>query len=176
MKKDLEQRMQSLLDKQEIYELTCRYARALDRLDKELLRSLYHEDATDNRGFFAGSRDEFVEMAISMAGACVATQHLVGQANIDIEDDIAFGEVYFQSFHRVVDEDGAEQDFVLLGRYVDRYEKRDDVWKIAHRSMLKDFDRTDPAAEVWGKSTPEALRAARGADDLSSQREALRER
>lgn len=176
MQKSLEEKMQEVIDKQEIYELTCRYARALDRVDKELLRAQYHEDATDQRGFFSGKRDEFVEMAMSMITACKATQHLLGQVNIDIEGDIAFGEAYFQAYHRMENEDGEENDFVLFGRYIDRYEKRNGVWKIAHRSMLCDFDRTDPAANVWSKSAPEALYGTRGVEDLSNQREKMRVR
>ena len=33
-----------LLAKQEIYELVCRYSRGLDRLNPDLLLSVFHED------------------------------------------------------------------------------------------------------------------------------------
>ena len=34
-----EKRLQLLFDKQDIYELICRYARGVDRFDKELVQS-----------------------------------------------------------------------------------------------------------------------------------------
>jgi len=36
--------VQTLLDKQEVYELLMRYCRAIDRCDEPLLRSVYHPD------------------------------------------------------------------------------------------------------------------------------------
>ena len=90
-----------------------------------------------------------------------------------MEGDIAFGEIYFQAFHRIV-QDGAEQDLFISGRYVDRYERRAGVWKIAHRSELVDWARTEPAADDWLKATPEVLVGHRGDADLSNQRNRLR--
>ncbi|MEM6833968.1 MAG: nuclear transport factor 2 family protein [Sphingomonadales bacterium] len=165
--------LQILLDKQEIEDLCKRYMRGLDRLDHTLLRSVYHDDATDHRGFFTGGPDEFCEMAVTLLAEHLANHHMLGQMHIDVEGDVAFGEIYFQAFHRAL-EHGLERDFIVWGRYVDRYERRDGVWKIAHRTELNDACRTDPANDIWLKMTPEALTGARGADDLSSQREKVR--
>jgi len=172
MQKNLEQKMQELLDKQEIYELSCRYVRGLDRMDAELVRSVYHDDGTDDRGFFSGGKDEFVDLAVSMLGDFQSTQHLLGQVMIDIEDDVAFGEAYFQAFHRVID-NGLEKDFVVRGRYIDRYEKREGVWKIKHRSMVNDFCSINPATDDWLRSDSKALKGVRGGEDISYQREKL---
>lgn len=160
-------------DKLEIFELSATYMRGLDRLDRDLLLSVYHEDATDDRGFFKGDALGFVEFAMGALSPHAFNHHMLGQANIDVEGDVAFGEVYFQAFHRV-EEDGEEKDFVVLGRYVDRYERRGGVWKIAHRTELNDFSQELAASDFWLKSTPEALRGFRGQDDLSSQREKVR--
>ena len=51
---DLKRDVRKLLDKQEIYEVLCRYCRALDRGDEKLLRSVYHPDAIDHHGIFDG--------------------------------------------------------------------------------------------------------------------------
>lgn len=174
MQKSVEEKLQALIDKQEISELCARYMRALDRVDIEMLRSVYHDDATDHRGFFDGKASDFIHVAMEMINGCESTQHLLGQINIDLEGDMAFGEVYFQAYHRVIEDEKVE-DFVIWGRYIDRYEKRSGVWKIAHRTMLVDFDRTDPVADVWSSSTPEALFGARGKDDLSCQRDVVRQ-
>ena len=54
----------------------------------------------------------------------LANHHMLGQINIELEGDVAFGEVYFQAFHRIV-VSGEERDLCISGRYVDRYELRD---------------------------------------------------
>lgn len=169
------ERLERLADREEIVALSAAYMRALDRLDVDLLKSVYFEDATDERGFFSGTGWELAELAIGMLAEHHANHHMIGQANITFEGDLAFGEVYFQAFHRVIDR-GLERDFVVLGRYVDRYEKRDGVWKIAHRTELNDFSRMDPATDDWLRETPEALRGYRGQKDLSSRIDEVRTR
>ena len=165
--------IQELLDKQEIYELLCHYMRGLDRLDRDILRSVYHDDATDDRGFFKGSADEFVDMAIELLKKFDFCNHMIGQALIEIEDNVAFGEIYFHAYHRKT-EDSLEQDFIIIGRYIDRYEKRNGVWKIAHRTELVDLDRMVPSNGEWTKATPEAPRGAAAPNDLSYKRDLIR--
>lgn len=169
----LPEALQLLVDKQEILELSAIYMRGLDRLDRELVRSVYHDDASDDRGFFSGGPDAFADFAMTALKDHHANHHMLGQALITVEGDVAFGEIYFQAFHRIM-ADGREMDFIVLGRYVDRYERREGRWKIAHRSELNDACSMVPATDDWLKSTPQALRGSRGADDLSSQREKLR--
>ena len=40
--------LQRLIDRTQIYEVMCKYARGVDRGDWELLRSTYHADAHDD--------------------------------------------------------------------------------------------------------------------------------
>ncbi len=164
-----------LLAKQEITDLVGRYMRGLDRLDKETLRSTFHDDASTDYGFFQGSADEFVEMACNALQDHLANHHMIGQVLIDVEQDIAFGEVYFQAFHRIVVK-GEERDLFISGRYIDRYEKRDGVWKIAFRSEVNDWSRNDPATDNYFRDTPNSLRGARKPDDAWYARDTLRRR
>lgn len=170
----VDEKLQLLMDKQELWDLCCLYCRGLDRLDKALLRSVYHDDATDDRGFFAGTADEFCDLAINLLKVMPATQHQIGNAWFDVQGDVAFGETYFTAYHLVVDDVGTETDFFVGGRYIDRFERRAGVWKIAHRKELNDWTRTEPAANQWLKDTPAALRGARKPDDLSYHRNRLR--
>lgn len=163
-----------LLAKQEIIDLVGRYMRGLDRLDRSLLRSTFHDDATTDYGFFKGGPDAFVEMAYGALQDHLANHHMIGQVNIDVEGDVAFGEVYFQAFHRIVT-DGEERDLFISGRYVDRYEQRDGAWKIAFRSEINDWARNDPASDDYFAATPDSLRGGR-MDDASYQRDELRRR
>ena len=164
--------LEELLAKQEITDLVGLYMRGLDRLDKDLLRSVFHDDANTDYGFFQGGPDDFVDMAYNALKDHLANHHMIGQVNIDVEEDVAFGEVYFQAFHRIVT-DGEERDLFISGRYVDRYEKRDGVWKIAFRSEVNDWARNDPATDDYFQSNTKSLRGGRK-DDAVYQRDELR--
>jgi hypothetical protein len=165
--------VQLLIDKQDIFELSAKYMRGLDRLDLDLLKSVYWPDATDARGFIDGNGHEFCAFAVELLAAHQANHHMLGQALIEVEGDTAYGEIYFQAFHRLV-EDGPERDFWVIGRYIDRYERRGEVWKIANRAELNDSCSSQPASDDWLRETPAALRGARGHADLSYNRDQLK--
>ena len=137
-----------MLAKQEIYDLCCTYMRGLDRLDADLMRTVFHEDATVDYGFFQGSADDFVEFAQNALSSHLSNHHMIGQANIRVRGDKAVGEIYFQAFHKMVI-DGERQDLFVCGRYVDRYERRNGVWKMSFRSEVNDWSRTEPDADRY---------------------------
>ena len=60
--------LEVLLDKQEIHELHARYCRGVDRLDADLIRSVFHDDAVEHHPpWFDGSADEYVDYVIAQA-------------------------------------------------------------------------------------------------------------
>ena len=140
--------LEDLLAKQEIYELSCNYMRGLDRLDAALMHTVFHDDATVDYGFFQGSGRDFVAFAQNALKDHLANHHMIGQVNIKVDGDQAVGEVYFQAFHKVV-QDGEEKDLFISGRYVDRYERRDGIWKISFRSEVNDWARMKPDADTY---------------------------
>ena len=140
--------MEELLAKQEIYELSCNYMRGLDRLDAALMHTVFHDDATVDYGFFQGSGKDFVAFAQNALKDHLANHHMIGQVNIKVDGDQAVGEVYFQAFHKVV-QDGEQQDLFISGRYVDRYERRDGVWKISFRSEVNDWARLEADSDTY---------------------------
>ncbi|MFC4296259.1 nuclear transport factor 2 family protein [Novosphingobium tardum] len=161
-----------------IYDLLCDYMRGQDRLDPVLHRSVFHDDATTDYGEgYRGDADGFVAFAQGVLTPHASNHHMIGQVRIDFEGtDTAFGEVYFQAFHRVTGEGGAPQDLFVAGRYVDRYERRAGTWKIAHRSELVDWVRTEPAADDLLRLQPGFPMGARAPYDLSCRREEMRTR
>ena len=52
--------LDQLLDRQEIERVIHAYCRGIDRRDLALVRSCYHDDATDRTGSSIGSADEYV--------------------------------------------------------------------------------------------------------------------
>ncbi len=159
----MDDRLEHYLAKQEIYELSCKYMRGLDRLDRDLLLSLFAEDAWCDYGFTKGTAEEFVGFAITALQDHAANQHMIGNVLIDIEGDEAFGEVYFNAYHKVAGEAGFE-DVIIAGRYLDRYEKRNDVWKFVYRSERVDWSRTAATQDTYFDLAPDCLRGARQDD------------
>ncbi len=159
--------VEELLAKQEIYELSCTYMRALDRLDGDLMHTVFHDDATVDYGFYVGSAKGFVDYAQDALKDHVANHHMIGQAHIRVDGDTATGEVYFQAFHKV-NQDGELKDLFISGRYVDRYEKRAGVWKFSFRSEVNDWSRTEADADRHLSSpTNSSLVGARQPEDYS---------
>ena len=62
----LERAVRELQDRQAIYDCLMRYSRAVDRLDRELLLSVYHDDAVDDHGMFVGDPQEFADWVVGM--------------------------------------------------------------------------------------------------------------
>jgi len=166
-------RLDLLVAKNEIGDLHARYMRGQDRLDADLQHSVFWPDATADYGFFKGSASNFVTFAQDLLKTHEANHHLLGQSLIEVEGDVAFGELYYFAFHRLI-EDTVPQDMIIAGRYIDRYERREGVWKIAHRSELIDWARKEPAADSFMTALPDALLGARGAGDRSTMRDWLR--
>jgi hypothetical protein len=156
----MDARIETLLAKQEIYELACRYSRGLDRLDADLLLSVFCEDGWCEYGFSNCSPREFVDYAINALQGHEANQHMIGNVLIDVAGDEAFGEVYFNAYHKVRVDAGFE-DIIIAGRYLDRYEKRDGKWKMAYRSERVDWSRTGPCGDSYFELAPDCLRGAR---------------
>jgi hypothetical protein len=146
---DMQKSLEEFLQKEAIREQLYRYCRAVDRGDKELMRQVYHPDATDNHGVFEGRASEFVELDVEqvMPGLKI-TQHLIGNVLIELEGDVARVESYVFASHRVQQADGLH-DIVVWGRYLDRFERRAGEWRIAHRQCVFDGIRNDKASADW---------------------------
>lgn len=130
--------IQVLLDKSALYELVQNYCRAVDRRDFALLESLYHPDSTDNRApMFSGSGPDFVRWVPSITQRFVVTSHVVIGALFTVAGDIADGEVHIVAYHLSNKEPMRET--ISHGRYLDRYERRDGVWRILERTTVYDW-------------------------------------
>jgi ketosteroid isomerase-like protein len=141
--------LQVLLDKQEIHEVLMRYCRGIDRCDAELLHSVYHLDATDDHGLFKGKAVDFVPWALKSLGRDEGTSHYIANELIEVEGDVAYCESYFFAVHRRQNKDGTKADLIFAGRYVDQFERRGGLWKIAHRQVVFDRSRIDKIEKAF---------------------------
>jgi len=161
--------LDELKSRAEIAEVVMRYVRAIDRCDEALLRSCFHADSRHRHGAFDGSSAEFCGRAMEICRQVVATHHQLGPVSIELSGEIAFVETYFTAHHRF----GAEpppggfphQDRFMGGRYVDRFERRDGVWRIAERIGINEWLRYEDSSDggFWGR--PPGERGRRDRED-----------
>jgi hypothetical protein len=177
--------LEGLLAKQAITEVIARYARAIDRMDEALLRSVFHPGSRHSHFYEGPSSDpgipstrekpgDFVAFALGLLGVYKRTHHQLGNTLIQLESkSTATVETYFTAHHRMRDRsdplaaDNAydtEMDYFVGGRYLDRFECRDGQWKIVERTGMTDWTRLEPgcaqgfsqiATDTVGKRAPE---------------------
>lgn len=140
--------LQSLLDREAIRECVFRYCRGIDRLDEAALRASYWPDATDRHGAYQGSATGFIDGALRRLPLSGRMIHHVGNLSIELRGDQAAVETYFLAWQRSPDAAGIPQETFLAGRYVDRFERRGDEWRVAARVVVYDWMQPLGAASV----------------------------
>ena len=142
-------KIQRMLARDEIREVLGRYARGVDRADAALLKSCYHQDAIEEHGGnYSGNAHAYVDGAVPRIQRMGAMQHLLGSSHIEFAGEVAHVETYVWTFYRA-NANGRDLDTFTGGRLVDRFERRDGVWKIAHRRTVFDWNRDTPSNEGW---------------------------
>lgn len=152
----LEAQMRALIDKQAITEQIYNYGRCMDRLDRELGRGVFHPEAVADYGpqMFQGTGWDFVDWIMEAHRNFTTHAHEFSNIMIWLDGDTARSETYGDVTLRRRAEDGTLHDIRNLGRYIDRWERRDGTWRIIYRNYVHDFDQSGPAVgefETMGK-------------------------
>lgn len=157
---ELERTVVELRDRQAIHDCLMTYSRAVDRLDRELLLSVYHADAVDDHGVFVGGAEEFADWAIAMhTKTHLSHQHCILNYTVDLDGDVAHTETYYM----FVGMNRAGAPLAMSGgRYVDRFEKRDRRWAIAVRVCVRDWA---PLDEIPTSLDASAMTVVKGLDE-----------
>lgn len=131
--------VRELADRQAIMDCAVRFSRGVNRLDKDLLLSVFHPDAVDDHGFFVGNREDFLNWIDSVYTGLDATQHFVTNQTVELDGDTAHAETYW-----LVANVAKNSVSVTLrgGRYIDRFERRNGAWAIAARVCLIEWNGT----------------------------------
>lgn len=168
-------RLDALCDKQDITEILYLYARGWDRYDEEALRACFFEDSVHAHGGFKGLSHDFVTNGLASTKAVKSMTHMITNPMIELRGDKALSECSFFAHHRRDAADGSgEEDMFLKGRYLDIFERRDGVWKIASRTGLHDFERVVPPADQTLAGAPaDTLGHKKPTDPLYSLIESL---
>jgi hypothetical protein len=168
---DLEAEIRDLAARRDITDAVQRYMRGLDRLDPELQRTAFHDDAYVDCGLMAGPVDDFIRFAQGFLGDLEATHHFLGQIQITVNGETAGGECYFQAWHGTRDESGNPRDLFISGRYIDEYACNNGAWRIAKRLLVTDWVKDDPADHSFFAQNPTTNRGRRRGEDFSQTRD-----
>ncbi len=166
----LEARLRELLDRQDIWSVVLRYARGIDRMDRELVRSCYWDDAIDDHYAYLGTPDHFIDVTFEgCRRTSIVQHHGVSNHTCEIDGDDAHCETYYTFIGANIE----PPHLLSMGRYIDHLQRREGVWKYANRVTVieKNFALTefpDDALILAGDTTPGALLpATRDRTDLS---------
>ena len=120
-----------LMDRQAILDCIASHARGHDRHDSQMLTAAYHDDGYDEHGNAINAGPKYAEW-INPVHAAGSQNHLhnITTHTCEIDGDIAHAESYV--LVTLLDHSGETARFIN-GRYIDRLEKRDGVWRLAVR-------------------------------------------
>jgi len=156
-----------LADRAAILDCMHRYTRGIDRLDRALVRSAYHDDAVDDHLGYSGPVEGFLDWAFEYHSGQARHQHYITNHSVDLDGDTAHAETYFMV---VMTERQPDAPLTVFGgRYVDRLERRDGRWAIVVRRCLPEW-ATNPASLFPPDGNSIGGTVARDRTDASYQR------
>src|SRR3954449_5736629 len=122
---------ETLSDREQIVDLAVRYATALDSRDWDLLRTCFTPDAVaeyvgigDCNGY-----DAIESLCKSALTPLDRTQHLLGNQVAEVNGDEATASCYLQAQHVRSGVPGGDK-FIIAGKYIDRFVRTPDGWRI----------------------------------------------
>ncbi|WP_068071751.1 nuclear transport factor 2 family protein [Novosphingobium lentum] len=179
--------VQGLLDRQQIEDKLKLYCRAIDRLDVELLRSIYWPEGTDDHGSFVGNAHEFADfIMVDLRKRVIDGMHAIMHSVIDVQGQFATAESYYWAYQlcpggveavteffgaryaaQHADRIDGPHDFFCGGRYIDLFEQRDGEWKVLRRKITNEWNTVRPTDRITdqGAIAHYNLPGMRGPDD-----------
>lgn len=138
---DFDQTLRAVTDRQTITDLIYRYCRAMDRIDRELGYSIWHEGGTVDYGphGFTGTARDFVDTVCRQHAGLTTHSHQMTNIIIELDGDRAGSESYVTATLRI-EREGTLMQMSVLSRYVDRWSRHDGRWGIDHRIAIMDMD------------------------------------
>ncbi len=127
----LARKIDYLMDRQAILDCVASHARGHDRHDATMITSAYHDDGFDEHGNAINPGPKYAEW-VNPVHAAGSQNHLhnLTTHTVEIDGDVAHAESYV--LVSLLNHDG-QTARLINGRYIDRLEKRDGVWRIAVR-------------------------------------------
>ncbi len=134
--------LDELLAKEAIRDVLLQYCRAMDRMDRELALSVWHDDGTCNYvDLFEGTAAGWVDRVWKIHSKLFRHSHQITNSLIEIDGHRAVSETYVTAvlWRPPVE---APLEITSRGRYLDRWSFRQGRWAIDHRLYLNDLTRS----------------------------------
>jgi len=152
MEKDLDARLE---DRFHIEQAIRYWARAVDRRDWDMVRSVFHSGATDDHGMYNGEIEGLIEWLKARHECITMSMHFLGNILIEfINAEVAICETYVVAYQRYevapgddhkhifsalgkdVDISNLPIDVMMPARYVDEFAIRNGAWRITKRTTV----------------------------------------
>ena len=123
-------------DEAAIVRLTHDYCWALDSGDYDALRQVFTPDCMARLGGNQSNVDEVIARVSAALGPLDDSQHMVSTHQIRRwVDGTVTGRCYLHAQHILAGVAGGDQ-YIVAGRYEDRYVRTDEGWRIAERELV----------------------------------------
>lgn len=174
-----------LADRARIQDVMHRWCRAVDRLDLEAIRDIFHPDAIDAHGMYHGPIPGLIDWIRERHETIPFSMHMLGNMLIEFGDpDTALVETYVFVVQRypadgtgsltqfsggVEAKPGSAADLMACARYVDRFERRHGEWRIGHRTVVYDSTMMFEVSDNAPRMRPEFVVGTRDKSDFIYQ-------
>lgn len=128
--------IRELYAKNAIREQLCTYAYAVDRMDREMAKSVFAEDSTADYSWFDGSGWEVMDTIIDSHEGQIFTSHQTSNLLIKLEGENKASSVCYVTACNVM---ASNMPMLNRCRYLDNWECRDGKWLIVKRVVAGDI-------------------------------------
>jgi len=147
--------VRELADKIAIRDVLSRYCRGLDRMDRDMARSVFTADATTRYyGIYEGSGHGFVDWVWDAHAAMERHSHQISNTLIELSGDTAVSESYVTVV--LWTRPPRQTELTVRGRYLDRWTRSNGAWRIREREHVVDTQSVDGVPLPTGVSRESA--------------------
>ncbi len=136
--------LRRLIDRQAIVDVTLAYTYALDAKDWDALDDVFTIDATAFLTEELSGRDAIKVRVRRALESLDLSQHVVANHDVRIDGGSASCRCYLQAQH-VREAAPGPPNFIVAGRYDDRFVRTDAGWRIARRELKIMWTEGNPA-------------------------------
>ena len=174
--------VERIADRMAIQDVMYKWCRAIDRLDFDGMRAVFHPDAIDSHGPYVGGVEGLIEWVRERHKPIPFSSHQISNILIEFATpDLALVETYARTLQRYpadakaslaqlsggqAGKPGMGMDLLTASRYVDRFERRNREWRIARRSLIQDWKHLLEVPEDAPQPKPEWIVGRRDRQDF----------
>jgi hypothetical protein len=140
---------QQIADREAITDKIYRYCRSVDRLDRAVGYSVFHEDSYADFGDnYRGAGRGWIDCVLKQHLDFLHHSHQVTNIILEVNGDTAGSESYvYASLQRQDGDKRFQHEF--WARYIDKWSKRNGEWAIDRRDCIVDYGVQREVTPLW---------------------------